>query len=111
MAEIVERAASLIDDLANAGVVRLPADPWWRADDLVAACRSMVGTYNHPVGTCRMGSPGNPGTVVDDRLRVIGVEGLAVADASVMPAIPRAGTNLASMMIGQRAGKLLDVGR
>jgi choline dehydrogenase len=50
--------------------------------------------------------PGN-GAVVDARLRVFGVEGLHVADASVMPTVPRAPTNLSSIAIGERAAELL----
>jgi choline dehydrogenase-like flavoprotein len=57
-----------------------------------------------------MGRPSDPGSVVDDELMVLGVDGLAIADASVMPVIPRAGTNLASMMIGERAGRRLGAG-
>ena len=53
--------------------------------------------YAHPVGTCALGS------VVDARLGVLGVEGLSVADASVIPRIPRANTNVTCMAIGLRA--------
>ena len=73
----------------------------------MAACRAAVGTYNHHCGTCRMGDPADPGTVVDARLAVAGVTGLAVADSSILPVIPRANTNLASMMIGYRAAEFL----
>ena len=59
-------------------------------------------TDHHPVGTCAIGS------VVDPNLRVLGVEGLRVCDASVMPDIPRANTNLATMMIAERFAELLD---
>jgi choline dehydrogenase len=55
--------------------------------------------YFHPVGTCAMGS--GPGAVVSPRLEVHGVEGLRIADASVMPEIPSANTNAPSMMIGE----------
>jgi 5-(hydroxymethyl)furfural/furfural oxidase len=57
----------------------------------------------HPCGTCRMGSPGNPNVVVDARTaRVIGVQGLRVVDASVMPSIPRANTNIPTIMIAEK---------
>lgn len=56
----------------------------------------------HPVGTARMGAAGDPGAVVDERLRVHGVEGLYVCDASVMPSIVNCNTNLTSIMIGER---------
>ena len=108
MAEIVTATADFADGLAATGLVRLPEDPWWRAGDLAAACRRQAGTYNHHSGTCRMGDPAAPGTVVDPRLRVLGVTGLLVADSSIMPVIPRANTNLAAMMIGHRAAGLLS---
>ncbi|WP_394823593.1 GMC family oxidoreductase [Pendulispora albinea] len=105
MAEIVARVADVVADLASEGALRLPADPWWHADDLPAACRREVVTYHHPVGTCRMGS--DTASVVDEALRVRGVERLMVADASVMPSLPRGQTNLGAMMIGHRAAEFL----
>jgi choline dehydrogenase len=63
------------------------------------------GTVFHPVGTCRMGT--DEGAVVDPRLRVRGIEGLRVIDASVMPKITSANTNAASLMIGERGAALL----
>lgn len=56
----------------------------------------------HPVGTARMGAAGDEAAVVDEHLRVYGVEGLYVADASVMPSIVSCNTNLTSIMIGER---------
>jgi choline dehydrogenase len=61
-----------------------------------------VGTLYHPVGTARMGPPDDPGAVVDQYGNVRGVEALVVADASVMPEIPRANTNLTCIMIAER---------
>jgi len=61
----------------------------------------------HPCGTCRMGDAGDPGAVVDPQGRVIGVEGLRVADASIMPSIPSANLNLTTMMIGERISDLI----
>jgi choline dehydrogenase len=54
-----------------------------------------------------MGGPDADGTVVGPDLAVLGTRGLAVADSSVMPVIPRANTNLASMMIGHRAADVI----
>jgi choline dehydrogenase len=54
-----------------------------------------------------MGPAEDPSSVVDDDLFVLGVEGVAVVDASIIPIIPRAGTNLTAMMIGERAGQRL----
>ncbi len=107
MAEIVTATAGYLDELATTGMVRLPADPWWRATDLAAACRRHAGTYNHHCGTCRMGDPDGPGTVVNPGLAVLGVTGLSIADSSILPVIPRANTNLPAMMIGHRAAQLI----
>ena len=107
MAEIVTTTAGLVDELAAQGLVRLPDAPWWRADDVLGAARRVAGTYNHHCGTCQMGDPSDPGTVVGPGLDVLGVSGLSVADSSILPVIPRANTNLTSMMIGHRAAQLL----
>ena len=66
----------------------------------------VAGDY-HPVGTCKIGAEGDPMAVVDSALRVFGVDGLRVADASVMPVITNANTNSTSIMIGERAADLL----
>jgi choline dehydrogenase len=110
IAEVVADTARYLDDLAGAGIIGLPANPWWREDDLVAACRRNVGTYNHHSGTCRLGPDDAPGTVVAPRLNVLGTDNLLVADSSILPVIPRANTNLTSMMIGHRAAELLLAG-
>ncbi|HEY2158142.1 MAG TPA: GMC family oxidoreductase N-terminal domain-containing protein [Isosphaeraceae bacterium] len=73
--------------------------------EAVALVRRAGASYNHPVGTCAMG-PG-PEAVVDAELRVRGIEGLRIADASVMPTIPSAGTHAASVMIGEYASRRL----
>jgi choline dehydrogenase-like flavoprotein len=64
-----------------------------------------VHTVYHPVGTCPMGT--GAGAVVDPQLRVLGVEALRVADASVMPAITGGNTNAPSLMIGERAAEFI----
>lgn len=66
--------------------------------------RNASGVY-HPVGTCRMGT--DERAVVDPALRVRGVAGLRVADASIMPSIVGGNTNAAAMMIGERAAELI----
>ena len=63
-------------------------------------------TY-HPVGTCKMGPAEDAMAVVDARLRVHGIEGLRVADASIMPNIIGGNTAAPSMMIGERAARFL----
>jgi len=71
--------------------------------------RTYCGTVWHPVSTCRMGS--DPEAVVDDQLRVHGVEGLRVVDASVMPNIVNANPNAAIMMIAEKAADLIRSGQ
>jgi choline dehydrogenase len=107
MASVVTETAGYLDDLAAAGLIRLPVNPWWREEDLTAACRRNIGTYNHHSGTCRLGLQDADGTVVAPRLNVLGTENLLVADSSILPVIPRANTNLTSMMIGSRVAEFL----
>ena len=65
------------------------------------------GSGYHPCGTAPMGAPDDPYAVVDQYGRVYGVEGLFVADASIMPTVPRANTNIPTIMIGERFGEWL----
>lgn len=74
-------------------------------DDIRAVLKQRVDTVYHPVGTCRMGV--DELAVVDPELRVRGVRGLRVVDASVMPTIIGGNTNAASMMIGEKAADLI----
>jgi choline dehydrogenase len=74
--------------------------------DLRDYVRTDVTTYFHPAGTCRMGPPSDPDAVVDVRGRVRGVEGLSVVDASVLPTIPSANTNLPVMAVAERLVQL-----
>src|SRR5262249_31867511 len=73
--------------------------------ETVAFVRRACFTYHHPVGTCAMGT--GPDAVVDAELRVRGIEGLRIADASVMPTIPSANTNAPTVMIGEFASRRL----
>jgi choline dehydrogenase len=76
-------------------------------DVLEGYIKTSVGGWYHASGTCRMGADPEDGAVVDARLQVHGVDGLHVVDASVMPTVPRAPTNLSSIAIGERAAELL----
>ncbi len=74
---------------------------------LDALIRSSSITVHHPVGTCRMGLASDPGAVVDDQLRVHGIDGLRVVDASVMPDIVGGNVNATVVMIAERASDLI----
>jgi choline dehydrogenase len=73
--------------------------------DLVDHVRTHTQTLYHPVGTCAMGT--GEQAVVDPELRVRGIDGLRVADASVMPTVTRGNTNAPTIMIGEKAADLL----
>ena len=79
-------------------------------DSLAASIRSRVGSYHHPVGTCAMGPHPAGGAVVDATGAVHGVQGVWVADASVMPVLPSANTNLTTMVVGDRIAAWLLAG-
>ncbi len=76
-------------------------------DDLLAAARALGTTIFHPVGTAKMGLESDPLAVTDARLRVIGVAGLRVADASVMPTITSGNTNSPTLMIAEKAARMM----
>jgi choline dehydrogenase-like flavoprotein len=74
-------------------------------ETLEQALNTLSHTLYHPVGTCRMGADDD--SVVDPQLRVRGVDGLRVADASVMPTIIRGHTHAPSVLIGEKAADLI----
>ena len=83
----------------------------FQSDDELARLAGDIGTtIFHPVGTCRMGRAGEPGAVVDARLRVQGLGGLRIADASVMPTITSGNTNSPTLMIAERAAAWMRQG-
>ena len=98
MAPMVESVALLTEDAMQSD------------EALEEYVRSTINTIYHPVATCRMGPDDDPGAVVDQYCRVRGIEGLRVVDASVMPAIPRANTNLTCIMIGERVADWMKSG-
>jgi choline dehydrogenase len=86
-----------------------PGPQFQSQDELVAAAGAIGTTIFHPVGTCRMGV--GPGTVVDERLRVCGLFGLRIADASIMPAITSGNTNAPVIMIAEKAADMIRADR
>ena len=76
-------------------------------DDLAHAAGDIATTIFHPVGTAKMGTDGDRLAVLDERLSVRGVEGLRVADASVMPRITSGNTNTPTIMIAEKAAKMI----
>ncbi|MFD4960921.1 GMC family oxidoreductase [Microbacterium sp. NPDC058389] len=87
------------------GAVEVYPGPEVDDDELDEYVRRNVATYHHQVGTCRMGVDAE--AVVDPRLRVAGIEGLRVVDASIMPRITTGNTNAPAVLIGERGARFL----
>ena len=104
----IEAARELGSKTAMDGVRAAEVVPGPKAttrQDLVDLARTAAASFGHAVGTAKIGT--GPDAVVDPQLRVHGVRGLRVADASVMPSIPSAPTNAPSYMVGGRAAELI----
>jgi choline dehydrogenase-like flavoprotein len=91
-------ASSIVRELTPGAQVR-------GRDDIEASLRERVELIYHPVGTCRIG--GDDGAVVDPELRVRGLEGLRVCDASVFPVIPGGNTNAPTIAVAERGADLI----
>jgi choline dehydrogenase-like flavoprotein len=105
---IVKFIRRMVAQPALADVVGDARAPWPKAqtdDEILALALRRATNYIHAVGTCRMGVKGEG--VVDEKLRVRGVDGLRVADCSVMPTLPAGNTNGPAQMVGWRAAELI----
>jgi choline dehydrogenase len=106
--EVVRIARRIMTAPAMAGIVTSEMSPGVDVqsdDELLGWIRQSAETTYHPIGTCKMGS--DPMAVVDDQLRVRGLDGLRVADASIMPTLPSGNTNGPSIMIGEKASRMV----
>jgi choline dehydrogenase len=102
---IVNESAAL---KCYAPVEFMPGPQFQSEAELVQAAGQIGTTIFHPVGTCKMGRADDPTAVVDTQLRVRGIEGLRVIDASVMPTITSGNTNAPVMMIAERGSRLVQ---
>ena len=105
--------------LARKLMTTAPLQPWLTGktnpdqnlqsdDELLDWARREGITVYHMIGTARMGPDGDPGAVVDSQLRVRGLQGLRVADASVMPVMPSGNTNAPVMMVAEKAADMIQ---
>ncbi|MEX2617295.1 MAG: GMC family oxidoreductase N-terminal domain-containing protein [Alphaproteobacteria bacterium] len=111
-AEITIRAVRIARELMTAPAMRAidtteiaPGTEKQSDEDILQWVKEVGETTYHPVGTCKMGP--DDMAVVDDRLRVRGIQGLRVADASIMPTLISGNTNAPSIMIGEKAAEMI----
>jgi choline dehydrogenase-like flavoprotein len=105
----IARQAFAAPSFAKYRGVEVAPGPAVQSDaEIEAFIRANAYTVHHPGGTCRMGAADDPASVVDPDLKVIGIEGLRVADASVFPLVVGGNTNAPAVMVGERgADKIL----
>ncbi|XP_067015675.2 glucose dehydrogenase [FAD, quinone]-like [Anabrus simplex] len=82
--------------------LRYGSDAYWEC-----AVRYLTGTLHHQVGTCKMGPSTDPDAVVDPQLRVYGIQGLRVIDASIMPLVPTCHINAPTFMVGEKGSDMI----
>jgi choline dehydrogenase len=103
----------IFEVVSQGPLARFVDEPWIPEsagdEDILAGIAKLAQTLYHPVSTCAMGTI--EGSVVGPDLRVHGVENLRVADASVMPAVPRGNTNAPTVMVGEKAADLIKESR
>ena len=111
---VMRRGLRMIRELAGSEVLKpfageelAPGAQCRTDEELDAHVRATMITVHHPVGTCRMGDAGDEQAVVDGSLRVRGIDGLRVVDASVMPDLIGGATNAPVIMIAERAADMI----
>lgn len=108
MVQALKISRNLFNQQPQRGLIErelLPGEQFQSDAEIAQAIRQQAEHRHHPVGTCRMGVGDD--AVVDAQLRVIGIDNLRVADASIMPGDPSGNTNVPTMMIGEKAADLL----
>jgi choline dehydrogenase len=104
--DLIRRAAAT-DALARLGTEIHPGPDVQTSEGLRGYIRRGVGSHYHPAGTCRLGAEGDGSAVLDPDLRVRGVEGVRVADASVLPVIPNVPLNATVLAVAEKAAALI----
>jgi choline dehydrogenase len=104
---VMRDGVALVRDFAARPPLRHLIGEPLHALDSDDALRAAVVHYYHPVGTCAMGPSSDPLAVCDEQGRVHGLQGLTVADCSLMPRVPRANTNIPAVVIGERVAETL----
>jgi choline dehydrogenase len=102
---MVAALRTMVEIAAESPLAKYLTTPFFPLDDLTEHVRQQTQTLYHPVGTCAMGT--GELSVVDPTLKVQGIDGLRVVDASVMPKVPRGNTNAPTIMVAEKAADLI----